>query len=59
MGRTVQLSYRADQPGRARVVRGWHGWTAFPVMFTAVGAVLLAGILYTLVRPRARLTASR
>ncbi|MEU8238417.1 DUF3592 domain-containing protein [Actinoplanes missouriensis] len=54
VGRTVELSYRADEPGRARVIRGWHGWTVFPVLFAAGGAVLLAGVLYTLVRRPAR-----
>jgi len=48
LGRTVELSYRPSEPGRARVLRGWHGWTVFPVMFTVIGAGLLAFIVYAL-----------
>ncbi|MEU4561086.1 DUF3592 domain-containing protein [Actinoplanes sp. NPDC023936] len=54
VGRTVQLSYRADEPGRARVIRGWHGWTGFPVMFTAAGGLLLACVFFTVRRKPSR-----
>ena len=53
LGRTVELSYRAHEPGRARVIRGWHGWTGFPIIFTAVGALVLACVAYVPIRDRA------
>jgi hypothetical protein len=46
LGRTVKLSYRTDEPGRARVIRGWHGWTGFPITFTAAGTLVLACVVY-------------
>ena len=50
LGRTVELSYRTNAPGAARVLRGWHGWTGLPVMITAAGTLLLACVVYFLVR---------
>ncbi|MET8148025.1 DUF3592 domain-containing protein [Actinoplanes sp. NPDC049668] len=50
LGRTVELSYRADEPGRARVIRGWHGWTGFPIIFTAAGALVLGSVVFLLGR---------
>ena len=50
IGRTVELSYRRNAPGAARVLRGWHGWTGFPVMFTAAGTLVLAGVVPLVLR---------
>ena len=50
LGRTVELSYRTNAPGAARVLRGWHGWTGFPVMFATAGTLVLAWVAYFLVR---------
>lgn len=59
LGRTVELSYRANEPERARVIRGWHGWTGFPIIFTAAGALVLAFVVYILSRGLIRDRADR
>jgi hypothetical protein len=59
LGRTVELSYRTNEPGRARVIRGWHGWTSFPIMFTAAGTLVLACVVYVLIRTLVRDRADR
>ncbi|MCA2217669.1 DUF3592 domain-containing protein [Jidongwangia harbinensis] len=46
LGRTAKLSYRTDKPATARVIRGWHGWTGFPIMFAAAGTLVLACVVY-------------
>mgnify|MGYP006196549451 CR=1 FL=1 len=55
----VELSYRANEPGRARVIRGWHGWTIFPILFTAAGTLVLACVVHIVTRGLIRDRADR
>ena len=52
LGRTVELSYRTEEPGRARVIRGWHGWTGYPITFALAGTLVLACVVYITIRNR-------
>ncbi|MBO3737767.1 DUF3592 domain-containing protein [Actinoplanes flavus] len=60
LGRTVELSYRTNDPGgSARVIRGWHGWTGLPIMFTVGGGLFLAVIVVMSARDVVRYRANR
>ncbi len=59
LGRSVELSYRTNEPGRARVIRGWHGWTTFPILFTAAGTLVLACVVHIVARGLIRDRADR
>ncbi len=48
LGRSVVLSYRVNEPAKARVVRGWDGWTTFPIIFTAASILVFASVAYIL-----------
>jgi len=43
IGSTVTISYQESRPERARVVRGWHGWTDVAAFWTFL-AVLIIGV---------------
>jgi hypothetical protein len=59
LGRSVKLSYRTNAPGAARVLRGWHGWTGFPILFTVAGTLVLACVVHIVTRGLIRDRADR
>lgn len=50
VGTTAEVSYRPSAPGDARLVRGWSGWTFFPVVILAFGILLPTVLIVSAVR---------